>query len=280
MTATLEVPVADFERLAHGWLIVDGLRHPNHNRDSGVELNVVPPDLVALVSAPCLSNDCENGRLWDDPEMSHPGCLGTGSLLLTVTTECSTCGGDTNDDLHPCAKSQRDGQHCNCSMTQDVCHWCGLEWLGDGEVRCPDCSMRPCLAKRWNGDPSPDGPHGPHFFTYGSAGEYQGYCSGRDGTRSVRVRLTGQPLPIVSEHDYMPNTHAIEVTDQGLVLLHFAADDGAMYVSDIDLGSDPAALIGRRAFACKVVTGDPASITEREAGLRNELSRLGDEAGL
>ena len=39
--------------------------------------------------------------------------------------ECGSCGED-GTDINECPKSKRPcGHHCNCSWTQDVCHWCG-----------------------------------------------------------------------------------------------------------------------------------------------------------
>ena len=43
-----------------------------HNAEPGPS-----PELVAL-NQPCPSNDCDHGRLWDDPEMPHPDCGGSG----------------------------------------------------------------------------------------------------------------------------------------------------------------------------------------------------------
>jgi hypothetical protein len=47
--------------------------------------------------------------------------------------ECITCGEGL--PLNECQSSQRlCGHHCNCSWTQDCCHWCGKEWDGEEEV--------------------------------------------------------------------------------------------------------------------------------------------------
>lgn len=50
-----------------------------------------------------------------------------------------------------------------------------------------------------------------------------------------RLKAEGRipdPTPVVSEHDYVPNTVAVEVTDQGLALYHYSVD-GVMYVKPI-----------------------------------------------
>jgi hypothetical protein len=221
--ATLDVPVADFERLAHSYLIVDGLvcgcdSYPCTDKATGTHTHP-DPDLVALVGKAC--DDCAHAAgVIPDPRygrsadrwLTCPECLGSGSALLTVTT--------------------------------DVCPSCLGESALISILRCDDCD------------------------------DY--------GTGSVRVRLTGQPLPIVDGATWVERPY-VAIVVRAFGVFHFGPDDESGDVSqpvEIDLGGDPAALIGRWAFPVEVVTGDPASITEREAGLRNELSRHVDEAGL
>jgi hypothetical protein len=51
-------------------------------------------------------------------------------------------------------------------------------------------------------------------------------CNRCDETGRVLVgEGTIQLAPVVSEHDYESNTSAVEITDQGLVLLHLAQHD-------------------------------------------------------
>jgi len=51
--------------------------------------------------------------------------------------ECLTCTeggipeGECKKSLRPC------GHHCNCSWSQDCCHWCGAELDGDDVVSFP-----------------------------------------------------------------------------------------------------------------------------------------------
>lgn len=41
--------------------------------------------------------------------------------------DCVSCG--MPPDQLTCSRSKRPcGHHCNCSWTQDVCHWCGAEF--------------------------------------------------------------------------------------------------------------------------------------------------------
>ena len=64
-----------------------------------------------------------------------------------VSQVCETCDGDPSAEDHRCVKSmvvpgldiREPGQHCDCSFENDICHWCGIEWFGDGEYNCPDC---------------------------------------------------------------------------------------------------------------------------------------------
>ena len=37
--------------------------------------------LRLILTEPCQSNDCEDGRLWDDIEMPCPDCFGKGYML-------------------------------------------------------------------------------------------------------------------------------------------------------------------------------------------------------
>lgn len=50
--------------------------------------------------------------------------------------ECLTCAEDPNHAVFPlneCPKSFRPcGHHCNCSWTQDACHWCRGRYEDDG----------------------------------------------------------------------------------------------------------------------------------------------------
>ena len=50
-------------------------------------------------------------------------------FIAALDDECLTCS--ENDPRYPkgeCHKSERPcGHHCNCSWTQDTCHWCGIE---------------------------------------------------------------------------------------------------------------------------------------------------------
>lgn len=50
---------------------------------------------------------------------------------MVRSTDCADCG-----ELMPeqcCPKSRRPcGHHCDCVWTQDTCHWCGVEFHGDG----------------------------------------------------------------------------------------------------------------------------------------------------
>jgi hypothetical protein len=59
---------------------------------------------------------------------------------------------------------------------------------------------------------------------------------GRWQCRTLRVSI-GMVLEIVREHNYLPNTRAIEITDQGLALLHHPAPDGAMRTTRTTLPS-------------------------------------------
>ena len=52
--------------------------------------------------------------------------------------ECFTCG-EGGFPLNECPKSERQcGHHCNCSWVHDCCHWCGVEFHGDGLEVWPD----------------------------------------------------------------------------------------------------------------------------------------------
>lgn len=43
---------------------------------------------------------------------------------------CTSC--DERMPLRECPQSKRAcGHHCNCSWTQDVCHWCGQTFSED-----------------------------------------------------------------------------------------------------------------------------------------------------
>lgn len=64
-----------------------------------------------------------------------------------------------------------------------------------------------------------------------------------DDGLAVRV-IPDKVLPVVAEHDYEPNVPAVEVTDQGLVLLHYS-DEGAMKIDAIDIGPNPAQHVGK-----------------------------------
>lgn len=50
--------------------------------------------------------------------------------------ECGSCGEGL--PTGECPKSKRScGHHCNHVWTHDACDWCGVEFLGDGEVHTP-----------------------------------------------------------------------------------------------------------------------------------------------
>jgi len=99
---------------------------------------------------------CIGGELWlyrggeatDISDQLPYGIFTPGrwALLLAnptpTTVRCPWCLGPENNAIEEsqCPVSQRDdGQHCNHAMTHDVCHWCNVEWLGDGEWFCPAC---------------------------------------------------------------------------------------------------------------------------------------------
>lgn len=49
---------------------------------------------------------------------------------MTPETECLSCG--EKMPVNECEHSRRPcGHHCDRSWTQDICHWCGMEF---GEV--------------------------------------------------------------------------------------------------------------------------------------------------
>lgn len=147
MTRTLTITALERASAQDGtlWLVRDGdwpkacpLADPESCNGEHCDCRLGPPAEFVLACAPC--ETCHSTRRsseWDVYDMRHnapcPDCR------IKLVGVCPTCAGDTNDEFHPCAKSQRDGQHCNCSMEQDHCHWCGLEWLGDGEIDCPPC---------------------------------------------------------------------------------------------------------------------------------------------
>lgn len=147
MTRTLTITALERASAQDGtlWLVRDGdwpkacpLADPESCNGEHCDCRLGPPAEFVLACAPC--GTCHSTRRsseWDVYDMRHnvpcPDCC------IELVGSCPTCAGDTNDEFHPCAKSQRDGQHCNCSIEQDHCHWCGLEWLGDGEIDCPPC---------------------------------------------------------------------------------------------------------------------------------------------
>ena len=147
MTRTLTITALERASAQDGtlWLVRDGdwpkacpLADPESCNGEHCDCRLGPPAEFVQACAPC--ETCHSTRRsseWDVYDMRHnapcPDCC------IELVGSCPTCAGDTNDEFHPCAKSQRDGQHCNCSMEQDHCHWCGLEWLGDGEIDCPPC---------------------------------------------------------------------------------------------------------------------------------------------
>jgi hypothetical protein len=143
VTRALTITAAEWASAKDGtlWLVGQGGEHWAMRPDAPVLLGHLPPAEFVQACAPC--ETCEGHRsLW------HIGTVKNGrpsewrpcpDCCIELVGSCPTCDGDTNDEFHPCAKSQRDGQHCNCSMEQDHCHWCGLEWLGDGEIDCPPC---------------------------------------------------------------------------------------------------------------------------------------------
>ena len=49
-----------------------------------------------------------------------------------IDEECSSCA--EGMPLNECPNSKRPcGHHCNCSWTQDICHWCDKEFGEDGD---------------------------------------------------------------------------------------------------------------------------------------------------
>lgn len=73
------------------WFIVEAERWYYATTTSG-ELDgevVRPPGYLVALAAPCESNDCEGGRLWDDREMPCPDCA---DRTLTIETECEHDG--------------------------------------------------------------------------------------------------------------------------------------------------------------------------------------------
>ena len=99
----------------------------------------LPPAEFVQACAPCETCHDTTGSNVQHGEFTRWDLGTCPSCRIELVGVCPTCSGDTSAEDHPCAKSQRDGQHCNCSWENDICHWCGLEWLGDGEVSCPTC---------------------------------------------------------------------------------------------------------------------------------------------
>jgi hypothetical protein len=199
VTRTLDVPVADFERLAHGWLIVGRCGH--HDRLLGPPTVSVPH--LSHIGLACL--DCFPELKPDD-------------LVALVGKACETCDGKKKIKLqHPI--------HVTGTWTIKMYGPC-LDCLGSGSALLT--VMTECGWCNW-----------PMMM-------YPG-CDCTDGTRSVRVRLTGQPLPIVGPHSQRTEVvEFIQVLAAGAFHRRITLDDG--FVQQIDLGSDPATLIGRWAF--------------------------------
>jgi hypothetical protein len=176
-----------FALLDQGWLVVDGDAWYTHD------------DLSSLVGKKC--ERCHGQRrirvpyspitveVFNVSLIDCPDCLGTGSELLTVETECETYG-----------ETHIGGNYVP-----------GKRATGTG--RCPH-------------DPLCD-----------------------HGTRSKLVHLTRQPVPIVEAWvGFQPP--AIAVTKSGHCWRVTAPEASR---SPIDLGPDPASLIGCFAFPCEVV---------------------------
>jgi hypothetical protein len=188
MNLTVEPHI--FDRLALGWLIVPGTcecrsclyGNPNHTP---------PADLVALVGKACwlckgTKRHCLNpDDRYCDGDHTCPDCLGSGSALLTVTTDA-----------------------CEYNKAEQ---WCEVH-----DRRMADCP---------------------------------------DGTRSVRVHLTGQPLPILEYVDDRPDScDLVEVRGLNGPARWAQGNDLAPVDDLIDLGLNPADLIGCWAFPVEVVT--------------------------
>jgi hypothetical protein len=194
----LELPTANFERLALGYLIRGGDRTVQRVLDLpwGQELHDVTvrdpkfADLVALVGKACETCDgtglsCSRCRrqpfppnpMSMDRKARCPDCLGSGSALLTVTT---------GDHVRPPTLA--------------------LELAGESE--CDRCM------------------------------------------RSARVRLTGQPLQVLTIGDEPPESGPYIRVYPGDVV---ACSLGVGLPKTIDLGPDAATLVGRWAFPVEVV---------------------------
>ena len=51
-----------------------------------------------------------------------------------MSAQCWSCG---EEDVEPCPKSEREcGHHCNHSLEQDECCWCGKEFGEDNPCAC------------------------------------------------------------------------------------------------------------------------------------------------
>ena len=49
------------------------------------------------------------------------------NVLNDLDSVCDSC--DEGLPHNDCPNSKRPcGHHCNCSWTQDICHWCGKEF--------------------------------------------------------------------------------------------------------------------------------------------------------
>lgn len=127
---------------------------------------------------------------------------------------CETCGGDTSSEDHPCAKSQRGTQHCNCSMTQDHCHWCGLQWVGE-EVVCPDCHQGkpihtisvPLPDEFARNEDHHNCPECGGFCTLYAA-MHRRQCSACNGTGTVEVKaIVRKVLPVYDDEMIHNHTH-------------------------------------------------------------------------
>lgn len=185
-----------------------------------------------------------------------------------------------NDRYTGSCTGSGDGSHCNCSMTQDVCHWCGLEWLGDGEVRCPDCSggVLPPTSE-WivvGGEPwvHLDWPHPgkresevrppADLVEAAHSGERVDLAvpqepwrlGGRsDGLVVLGTALVGKVLPIHGQHDDRYDLEpSVEVLDDGEVRYHDG--DGSTDVTAQFASYDLTTLPGQ--YAVRITDARPA----------------------